>query len=84
MKEPVAGGGLRSFTALTATLATFMVAGCGDAASTDPRQTYTKAPLEEPGLFVGAEERTEMDRLGDPRLRVPQENTSPFILAPGS
>lgn len=84
MKKRMAAADLRTLTALTAALAAFMVTGCGDAESTDPRQGYTKAPLEEPGLFVGSEERTEMDRLGDPRLRLPQGNSSPFILAPGS
>ena len=44
------------------------LAGCGDAPTTDNRQWYTKAPLEDPGLTITAEEPSEMAELGDPNL----------------
>ncbi len=53
-----------------------MVAACGDAATPDTRG-YTKAPLEDPGVFVHSEEATEMDRLGTPNVR------KPVVITPG-
>lgn len=44
------------------------LAGCGDAPTTDSRQWYTKAPLEDPGLTITAEEPSEMAELGEPDL----------------
>lgn len=44
------------------------LAGCGDAPTTDDRQWYTKAPLEDPGFTITAEEPSEMAELGDPNL----------------
>lgn len=42
-----------------------MLGGCGDEETND-RRGYTKAPLETPSVLIGAERRTEMDRLGIP------------------
>lgn len=44
------------------------LAGCGDAPTTDSRQWYTKAPLEDPGFTITAEEPSEMAELGEPDL----------------
>lgn len=44
------------------------LAGCGDAPTTDSRQWYTKAPLEDPGLTITAEEPSGMAELGEPDL----------------
>lgn len=41
-------------------LATAVVVGCGDRATEDARG-YTKAPLENPGLLVSGEPRSELD-----------------------
>jgi hypothetical protein len=43
------------------------VGACGDIATRDDRG-YTKAPLETPGLRIGAEEPSPMRELGDPIL----------------
>lgn len=40
-------------------------AGCGDG-PTDDTRGYTKAPLEDPGVFISPEAPTVMDALGDP------------------
>ncbi|MEN8375986.1 MAG: hypothetical protein ABFS34_11100 [Gemmatimonadota bacterium] len=48
--------------------ALLFVAACGDSETTDDRQWYTKAPIEEPGLRITAEEPTEMADLGTPDL----------------
>lgn len=53
-----------------------VLAACGDASTPDTRG-YTKAPLEDPGVFVRSEETTEMDRLGDPNVR------EPVVIMPG-
>lgn len=50
--------------------------GCGDGETTD-RRGYTKAPLERPGLFIDAEARSEMDRLGVPDRPRGEEITLP-------
>jgi hypothetical protein len=47
-----------------------LVAGCGDPPTPDPRG-YTKAPLEEPGLFVKGEKPGPMAALGKPNLPNP-------------
>jgi hypothetical protein len=41
--------------------------GCGDP-PTDDHRGYTKSILETPGVRIHGEQRTEMDRLGDPIL----------------
>jgi hypothetical protein len=41
---------------------------CGDAPTTDPRRSYTKAPLERPGMVVQPEQATAMSELGTPIL----------------
>jgi hypothetical protein len=41
------------------------LAGCGDV-ETEDRRGYTRAPLERPGLRIRPQERSEMDRLGEP------------------
>jgi hypothetical protein len=56
----------RSITLLIALLAA--LGACGDAPSDDDRQWYTKAPLEDPGLTITAEEPSEMSELGAPDL----------------
>lgn len=56
--------------ALAAVLA---FAACGDP-DTDDARGYTKAPLENPGWTVDAEEPTSMAELGDP-IRVPALDT---------
>lgn len=59
--DPIArcAGSLAIAVALTA---------CGDVATTDDRQFYTKAPLEDPGLTVTPEVPDEMAELGEPNL----------------
>lgn len=52
------------------------VAACGNIEDSDDRQWYTKAPLDEPGLTIEAEEPTEMDLLGEPRALVPQQEAN--------
>lgn len=42
-----------------------VAAACGDAPTPDDRG-YTKAPLENPGLFIEQEPVTEMSRIGEP------------------
>lgn len=44
-----------------------VVASCGDPATDDPRG-YSKAPLEQPGVFIKGEPTTEMSELGEPIL----------------
>lgn len=66
--------------AALAMLLTLLVAGCGNTEDSDDRQWYTKAPLDEPGLTIEAEEGTEMDALGEPRAVVPQQE--PNFVAP--
>ena len=39
---------------------------CGDQATTDEGRGYTKAPLEDPNLFIEPEGVTEMARLNEP------------------
>ena len=59
----------RRYAALTtAFLSAFFLAACGDAESTDTRQWYTKAPIEDPGLTISPEVPSEMAELGDPDL----------------
>lgn len=59
----------RRYAALTtAFLSAFFLAACGDADSTDTRQWYTKAPLEDPGLTITPEVPSEMAELGEPDL----------------
>ncbi len=60
----------RSAALLAAVLA---VSACGDADTNDARG-YTKAPLENPGWTIEAEEPSEMAELGDP-IRVPSMDT---------
>ncbi|MCI0433750.1 MAG: hypothetical protein L0271_08870 [Gemmatimonadetes bacterium] len=43
----------------------FLLAACGDPATTDPRG-YTKNILERPAPFVRGQPMSEMDRLGTP------------------
>ena len=45
-----------------------LVAACGDAETTDDRQWYTKAPLEDPGLTITPEVPSAMSELGAPDL----------------
>ena len=57
-----------------AVLATVLVlAACGDA-DTDDGRGYTKAPTENPGWTVEAEQPSAMAELGDP-IRVPSMDT---------
>ena len=49
------------------------VVACGDSDTNDPRG-YTKAPTENPGWTIEAEQPTEMSELGDP-IRVPSMDT---------
>ncbi|HSM36905.1 MAG TPA: hypothetical protein VK837_10950 [Longimicrobiales bacterium] len=49
-------------------LAAAALTACGDAPTNDDRQWYTKAPLEEPGLTITAEEPSEMAELGEPDI----------------
>ena len=53
--------------------AAVLLAACGDRDTNDNRG-YTKAPLENPGWTVDAEEPTSMAELGDP-IRVPALDT---------
>lgn len=53
---------------IPALAATVFLAACGDAESTDDRQWYTKAPIEDPGLTITPEVPSEMAELGDPDL----------------
>lgn len=46
-------------------LVVLVLSACGDDETSDARG-YTKAPLETPAVFVDAEARTDMDRLGVP------------------
>lgn len=46
-----------------------LATACGDAPTGDDRG-YTKAPLEEPGVFVEPESRTGMDAMGEPDLLI--------------
>lgn len=49
------------------------MAACGDP-DTDDRRGYTKAPLENPGLLIGAEDATVMAAMNEPVLpRPPHE-----------
>ena len=52
--------------------AVLFAAGCGDAGTPDDRG-YTKAPLEDPGYTIEAEETTEMSELGAPNQPRPEE-----------
>ncbi|HEX6588234.1 MAG TPA: hypothetical protein VF039_04380 [Longimicrobiales bacterium] len=56
-----------------AVLAVLALAACGDSETNDPRG-YTKAPTEDPGWTVDAEQPTDMAELGDP-IRVPSMDT---------
>jgi hypothetical protein len=51
------------FASLVAFVA--VLGACGDAPTTDKRG-YTKAPLENPGVFIEPEPVTEMSELGEP------------------
>lgn len=65
---------------MCAGLALAALAGCGDAPTTDSRQWYTKAPLEDPGLTITAEEPSEMAELGAPNLLAspaPEDDAEP-------
>lgn len=53
--------------------AVLALAACGDA-DTNDRRGYTKAPTENPGWTIEAEQPTEMSELGDP-IRVPSMDT---------
>ena len=69
-----------------AALALALVA-CGDSDTNDPRG-YTKAPTENPGWTVEAEEPTAMAELGDP-IRIPSmdtvaADTTPAAAAPAA
>lgn len=46
-------------------MAAGLLVACGDAETTDNRG-YTKAPLEEPGLRINAEQTTQMSELRGP------------------
>lgn len=48
---------------LAAALAAVTLAACGDQSTTDTRG-YTKAPLENPDVFITPEPTTPMSRLG--------------------
>ena len=50
-------------------LGLLLTLGCGDPPTNDHRG-YTKSILETPGLRIRGEQRSEMDRLGDPILPV--------------
>lgn len=54
---------------------------CGDPESNDQREFYTKAPLEDPGLFVRGEPTTELSGIGEP-IRRPPESTMPAFVEP--
>ena len=57
-----------------ALLATVLaLVACGDPDTNDARG-YTKAPTEDPGWTIDAEQPTEMSELGDP-IRVPAMDT---------
>ncbi|HUH13490.1 MAG TPA: hypothetical protein VMK65_10285 [Longimicrobiales bacterium] len=72
--------------------AALVLSGCGDIKGADDRQWYVKAPLDEPGLIIKAEQPTAMDELGTPREMVPQSEAKfiaparprPPAQAPGS
>ncbi len=53
---------------IPALAATAFLTACGDAETTDSRQWYTKAPLEDPGLTITPEVPSEMSELGEPDL----------------
>lgn len=59
---------LSSRTTICLAAALAALAGCGDAPTTDSRQWYTKAPLEDPGLIITPEEPSAMAELGEPDL----------------
>ena len=59
---------MRTGTSVVFLLAAAALTACGDAPTDDDRQWYTKAPLEEPGLTITAEEPSEMAELGEPDL----------------
>jgi hypothetical protein len=52
----------------TVILSVFLLGACGDTESTDTRQWYTKAPIEDPGLTITPEVPSEMAGLGEPDL----------------
>lgn len=59
-------------------LGLLLVLGCGDPPTND-RRGYTKSILERPGVRIRGEQRSEMDRLGDPILP-----TAEIIVLPDS
>ena len=66
---------------------TLALVACGDSDTNDPRG-YTKAPTENPGWTVEAEEPTAMAELGDP-IRIPSmdtvaADTTPAAAAPAA
>ena len=52
--------------------AALILAGCGDSATPDDRG-YTKAPTEDPGFTIEAEEPSPMAELGAPNQPRPEE-----------
>jgi hypothetical protein len=59
-------------------------AACEGGPSTDTGRGYTKAPLDEPGVFPKSEPRADVSRFGQTNRPRPDRVTLPDSARPGS